>query len=183
MNEGQRTIAARAGVGEHDRARSATLRACIKKRCGRPKRACWRWCPGHDGMLNSGAEIRCELAHGTSSIPVYALGTMRQSSVAPCSCFRPCLNWPCPSSVPGSHASTRSGPVNDRIRNGEPSWHMRSAMVPGTMHDRCKGWRGRARARICKTAIGPGRMHGTKGESRQRHHSEPPNGPEETGER
>ena len=24
---------------------------------------------GDDGMLNSGAEIRCELAHGTSSIP------------------------------------------------------------------------------------------------------------------
>ena len=56
---------------------------------------------------------------------------------------------------------------------------MRSAMVPGTSHDRCKGWRGRAPARICKTAIGPGRMHGTKGESRRRHPSEPPNGPED----
>ena len=132
-------------------------------------------------MLNSGAEIRSELAHGTRSIPqsgqIHALDHRLKGGTYDAAIFGIArLDWPW-----FLEATLAPGPVRSTIesRNGEPSWHMRSAMVPGTTHDRCKGWRGRAPARICKTAIGPGRMHGTKGESRRRHPSEPPNGPED----
>ena len=80
---------------------------------------------GDDGMLNSGAEIRCELAHGTSSIPVYALGTMRQSSVAPCSCFRPCLNWPLfmeATLAPGPGRSTIESEMASRAGTCDRRW-------------------------------------------------------------
>ena len=77
-------------------------------------------------MLNSGAEIRCELAHdGTSRNPVYALGTMRQSSVAPCSCFRPCLNWPLfmeATLAPGPGRSTIESEMASRAGTCDRRW-------------------------------------------------------------
>ena len=84
-------------------------------------------------MLNSGAEIRSELAHGTRSIPqsgqIHALDHRLKGGTYDAAIFgiarldRPWF----------LEATLAPGPVRSTIesRNGEPSWHMRSAMAPG----------------------------------------------------